>query len=131
MTDNATPFALVVDAEPLVRSVLANYLRLLGLGVLEASSGPEALELLSGSGHSIAVALIDVRLRGMSGPKVLEEFRRLRPDLPCCLMSGELSDERLLLAAGARCVLRKPFRLAELADCLADCELLECGRAST
>jgi CheY-like chemotaxis protein len=117
-TQDEPAVALVVEGDAAVRKLLANILRFCGLAVLEASSGEESMERLRGSTRPVGLAFIDVRAGGQGGVAVLAGLKRICPKLNCCLMNGDASDERPLLAAGACCVLRKPFSLAEVTACL-------------
>jgi len=86
MTSKTKPVVLVVDDEQDIRSALRRILEYEGLGVVEASSGPEALEQI-GRREPDAV-LLDIKMRGMDGLEALAELRRGRPDLPVVMISG-------------------------------------------
>jgi CheY-like chemotaxis protein len=57
----------------------------------------------------------------MPGPKLIDELRRIRPDLPAILMSGyggpDLQSQAA--ASGVYALLSKPLRAVELAQSLA------------
>jgi DNA-binding NarL/FixJ family response regulator len=67
-----------------------------------AATGEAALDLLPEL--AVDLALIDVSLPGMSGIDLVSAVRRLRPDLPCIMLSGHHDRlyVRRALAAGAR-----------------------------
>lgn len=56
---------LLVDDEPLLRSVLCEYLKFAGHAVIECKDGDEALERLRG--ESVDVVVSDVLMPGMDG----------------------------------------------------------------
>src|SRR4051812_48037228 len=76
---------LVVDDEPMVREVVARYLRLDGFGVQEAADGPAALDWLSS--HRPDLVVLDIMLPGTDGLTIL---RRLRDtdELPVILLTA-------------------------------------------
>jgi len=73
--NHAIPGVLIVDDRPANRRVIARALQTLDVVVLEAGSGPEALELAAGE-RPLCVAILDVRMPGMDGYTVAEQLRR-------------------------------------------------------
>ena len=67
---NAT--LLVVDDDALVLATLASGLRDAGYNVIQASSGEEALELADE--HKIDLAILDIRMPGMSGIEIAKQL---------------------------------------------------------
>jgi CheY-like chemotaxis protein len=112
-TASAARAVLVVDDDPDVRAIAAQMFEMLGLVVLQASSGPEALRFLT-EHPEIAVLFSDVRMPGMSGAELAAEARKLRPGLRVVLTSGYTGG-----VDGAKLrdmhVLPKPWRLNEIA----------------
>jgi signal transduction histidine kinase/CheY-like chemotaxis protein len=104
---------LIVDDDPEVRQVAAEYLEHLGFSVFEAESGPKALERLS-DGDRIDLLLVDFAMPEMDGAELLRRARRLRPGLPALMVTGYVKDRARLDALDVE-VLRKPFPLATLA----------------
>jgi CheY-like chemotaxis protein len=123
----AAPGILVVDDDAAVRDLLGAALTRYGFRVWLAGGGAEAVCLFPGLRGQVALALLDVRMPGLDGPAILRELRRLDSGLRCCFLTGDPGDydEEGLLAQGAERVLRKPFRLPELAATLRT--LLGCG----
>ncbi len=107
---------LVVDDEPEITSQSREYLSHLGYHVLTASTGEEALELM-GMNH-VDLVLLDLNMPGMGGFRCLEEIRKVRPSLKVLIASGhsefDVNIEELMKEASG--FLRKPYRLADLAD---------------
>jgi PAS domain S-box-containing protein len=86
--------ALVVDDTEAKRYIIAHSLKLAGMEVLEASSGQEALALMTSQPD---VVLLDVRLPDMSG---FEVCRRIKADpatttIPVLYLSALLKDTEL------------------------------------
>lgn len=82
---------LVVDDDPLVRSVSARLLNSVGYTVFTATDGVEALEWLRQPGNEADLILLDVSMPRLSGHDTMHEIRQLRPKMPVVLCSGSLS----------------------------------------
>ena len=85
---------LVVEDDPQVRSTAISMFKRMGCKVLDAYNGPRALDILEDH-PEIDVLFADVRMPGMSGPELVEEARRLRPDLNVVLTSGYVGKEKV------------------------------------
>jgi len=69
---------VVVDDEPWARLITARVLRESGYTVLEAGSGPEALELVQSLGR-VALVLADIAMPGMDGVVLADTLRDRDP----------------------------------------------------
>jgi putative two-component system response regulator len=114
--NNRTTLArvLIVDDEPTLRRLMRRALSGMGLDVVEASNGKEALELLHG--HDFSAVVSDVRMPVMGGIELVEQLQRLAPDVPVVLVSGsdEVSSRAGAKVLGAFDFLAKPFDLFDL-----------------
>ena len=106
---------LLVDDEPLVRAATAEMLRDLGHHVVEASSGPDALETLVELDPDIVVT--DYKMPRMDGGELASEVRRLRPGLPVLLITGYTGSAEV---APDLPRLDKPFRRTDLIDAIGE-----------
>jgi two-component system cell cycle sensor histidine kinase/response regulator CckA len=79
---------LVVDDEPFVLNSVSAVLELAGYCVQKAASGEEALCFAAQYSGPIDLLLTDVRLPGLSGPRVAAEFAALHPESRCLFMAG-------------------------------------------
>ena len=105
---------LVVDDESSLRRVLRVTLAALGFEAAEASTGEQALAMLS-AGH-YDVVLLDVEMPGIDGIEICREIKKLSPR-PVVLMltvrdGGE--DRAKAFEAGADDYVTKPFHLSDL-----------------
>ncbi len=107
---------LLVEDEPMVRSVAERALTRHGYKVVTADNGEEALEILE-RGDPIDLLISDVVMPGMDGPTVVREARKSRPDLKILFMSG-YAEEQLRKSIDIENVnfLPKPFSVTELAE---------------
>ncbi|MGH9919837.1 MAG: response regulator [Nitrososphaerales archaeon] len=105
---------LVVDDDPDIRSTLTRLLRAEGYETERASSGPEAMDLMSRQRPDLVI--LDVMLGGESGFDILAAIRRTS-DVPVILLTGrdEEADKVLGLRLGADDYVAKPFSSPELA----------------
>jgi CheY-like chemotaxis protein len=99
---------LVVDDDPDVRVIVAAHLSTAGFTIITASSGDEAMKVLSG-GEGFGLIIVDLGMVGMNGIELLSEVKIFHPALPGLIISGStstlLSDVEHLI---------KPFRREEL-----------------
>ena len=110
---------LVVDDEPLVRGVLVEILDVLGHEAIAVESGEEAVEFLSAREGPLTAAFVDVKMRGMSGLACVVELRRIRPGLPCIVISGLSAEEISGAVPSGVAWLAKPFTVADVRQALA------------
>jgi two-component system cell cycle sensor histidine kinase/response regulator CckA len=90
----ATPRALVVDDEEMVRELAVSVLERAGFDVESAANGIGALELVRNAGQSFDVLVTDVSMPGMGGRQLAVKVAELDPQIRVVFMSG-YSDEIL------------------------------------
>jgi two-component system, OmpR family, response regulator len=101
---------LIVDDEPHVRQLLADFLTTVGDEVAAAATGEEALEVVPI--FQPDVILTDMVMPGLSGADVLNALRRAGVTVPVILISGQ----PITMPEGFFALLRKPFDLRKLAE---------------
>jgi two-component system cell cycle sensor histidine kinase/response regulator CckA len=107
---------LLVEDEPMVRSVAERALTRHGYTVLTADNGEDALEIL-GRGEAVDLLISDVVMPGMDGPTMVEEARKSRPELKILFISGYAEEQlRNSINVGNVSFLPKPFSVQELAE---------------
>ena len=79
---------LLAEDELPVRKLVSEVLHRHGCVVLEAHSGPDAIQVSEKHKGSIDLLVADYEMPGMSGLELAERLRASRPDLPVILMSG-------------------------------------------
>lgn len=102
---------LVVDDEPMVRTVTTRLLQLKGYEVDEAEGGRQALAALS-NGHTPDLVLTDLSMPGMSGRELAAEIHELNLHIPVILLTGDTDPE--VNAEHVSAVVKKPFKLHAL-----------------
>jgi CheY-like chemotaxis protein len=104
---NGKAVILVVDDEPLVRSVVQITLTHAGYHVFTASDGVEALDLSRQYTGAIDLVVSDVKMPNMMGTELAATIVKERPGIHVLLMTGKSSAGiPLPLRPG---LLRKPF----------------------
>jgi two-component system cell cycle sensor histidine kinase/response regulator CckA len=107
---------LLVEDEPMVRTVAERALTRHGYKVITAANGEEALEVIA-RGDDIALMISDVVMPGMDGPTTVQEARKSRPELPILFMSGYAEEQlRKSIDLDKVAFLPKPFSVQELAE---------------
>ena len=111
---------LVVDDDSTNRDVLGRLLEEIGLVVLYASTGAEAIAV-SQLEHPQAV-LMDLRMPDMDGNEATEKLRSdpSCQDIPVVIVSASAleTERQRSLEAGAQCFVRKPFRESDIFEAL-------------
>ena len=106
---------LVVEDDGHLRFLVSTVLRNAGFDPVSAVRAEDALSLLDGVPCDLAV--MDVRLPGLSGMDVLDEMSRRWPELPVIIMTASATvTEAAALERGATTFLRKPFSAEQLLD---------------
>jgi two-component system, cell cycle sensor histidine kinase and response regulator CckA len=107
---------LLVEDEPMVRSVAERALTRHGYTVITADNGEDALGVLA-KGEQIDLLISDVVMPGMDGPTMVREARQSRPELKILFMSG-YAEEQLRKSIDIENVafLPKPFSVTDLAE---------------
>lgn len=105
---------LVADDDREVRLGVAELLGDLGLEILHAATGMEAVELARGT--HLHVALLDMHMPGYTGIQAIPLLHGFDAHLPCIVYSGRwsLDLEQEVLAIGAFACLKKPVEPATL-----------------
>ncbi len=129
---NASPAAiasgketvLIVEDEPILRSMARDILEECGYRILEASSGRDALDLWKRRADDIDLVLTDMVMPdGVSGVDLAGQLLAGRPGLKIVFTSGYTANEvnqEMLTRTGAS-FLSKPYTHTELAKTVRDC----------
>lgn len=109
---------IVADDQPMVRTVASKVLSKLGVEVLLANDGAEALELYHQHREEIWGVLLDMTMPKVSGEQVFKELRLFDPNLRIVLSSGYSEAEIRAQLAGRQptAFLGKPWTPTELLE---------------
>ncbi|MDB6059684.1 MAG: hypothetical protein JWO95_3528 [Verrucomicrobiales bacterium] len=111
---------LLVDDEPIVREVARAVLRRLNFEPLTATDGADALIKAAENRANLRANITDIHMPHMDGLNFIRALRRMLPDIPVLVTSGQLeeavAEEFKTLGVSAR--LDKPFTEIRLAEAL-------------
>lgn len=105
---------MVVDDEETVREVAETMLQVLGMEVVLARDGLEALELHREDPAKIDLVLMDLTMPRMGGTEAAQALREITPDLPIILSTGYLDAAGPLAERDDFPLLKKPYRREQL-----------------
>ena len=105
---------MIVDDDPAVRIVVAEFLEDFGYDVVQAGGGAEALDLLART-PDLRMLITDIRMPDMSGLELADLATQRRRDLKVILISGYFVAQQV-----ERRFLRKPFRMSDLEAAVRD-----------
>lgn len=110
------PGILIVDDEPIVRSILERVLSA-EFTVTGASSPSEALAYLD-DGKRYCAAICDLEMPEMSGVELLRQIRERDPGIPVIILTGNgsLESAMAVMAHGGFRYLTKPFEEQDVLD---------------
>ena len=107
---------LVVEDEAGIRALVRKILRRQGYAVLEASNGPDAIQICAQHKGTIDLLVTDVMMPQMTGRELAERLAAVRTDLKVLFVSGYTDDA--MLQSGSfppgTAFLQKPFTLGSL-----------------
>lgn len=114
---------LVADADPVSRALLARQLALLGVSVVLADGGDEALRLWRTQRDRFSLVLVDVQLKGLDGPALCRAIRggeAVGARIPVIALVDDMrhGDPERCLASGMDDCLAKPMSLDQFSQLL-------------
>lgn len=112
------PSILVVDDEPDICANVRDILTEFGYEVETATSGLSALELMQR--RNFDVALLDLKMPGMSGVELFKEIKRRSSETVAIIISAFASTSAAneALGAGAWRILSKPVDVSQVMQCI-------------
>ncbi len=107
---------LVVDDEEVVLQVVQERLKRAGYQVVTRSLGDAAYRLIQNNPEDFDLVITDYNMLGMNGLILTSEIKKLRPDLPVFLYTGNITilDPELCRRMGVNEVINKPIDFAHL-----------------
>jgi len=90
------PPILLVEDEPVTRSLYGDLLAEHGFQVFAAATGAEALDQVRH--HPVEAVVLDIVMPGMSGLEVLERLHAEDPDLPVIILTADTRSQSILAA---------------------------------
>jgi|GEM_PF-5674901 len=121
---------LIVDDEGNFCGMLYDLLHPLGYRIIICGGGEDAIEYYAKLHEDIDVVLLDMKMPEINGYTTFVNMKQINPDIKAIVMTGYARDcdIREILAAGALCVLEKPFDPLILMQRIKDVCPATCGR---
>jgi two-component system, cell cycle sensor histidine kinase and response regulator CckA len=109
---------LIVEDEPVMMKFTKAALRELGYTSLSAWDGEEGSRMFQEHHEEISAVMLDLKMPKMGGRECFKELQKTDPDVIVliCTGYGENEEVQELISQGARGLLKKPFRVADLAE---------------
>jgi PAS domain S-box-containing protein len=103
---------LVVDDEASVRIASVSLLQSHGYQIYTAEDGTDALALYFQRQGNVDLILTDWKMEQMDGYQLARAIRKLRPNVPIIISSGQLTseDRKIFEKAGLHVFLEKPYK---------------------
>ena len=100
-----------MDDEEYIRELVGAILAMEGYHVLEAESGPKALEVSGGHDGPIHLIITDVMMNPMTGGELVKRISPLRPEMKVLYISGYADDTlaQFGISRAQAAFLPKPF----------------------
>ncbi len=108
---------LVIEDDPILRELLAEWLLAAGYGVGVAAEGGAGLA--DARAHRPALVVTDIHMPGTGGAAVISEVGRIYPGIPIIAISAHFRSNRWFtpeeaIALGAARALAKPFNRRDM-----------------
>jgi len=108
---------LVVDDEPPIVKMESRILSSLGYTVLSCTSSTEALQCFTSTPDGFDLVITDMTMPGMTGDKLTEKLKKIRPDILVILCTGfsKKLDSQSTRDIGVDALINKPIVTTDLA----------------
>ncbi|MHB8160565.1 MAG: PAS domain S-box protein [Thermoleophilia bacterium] len=115
---------LIIDDEPMIRTLLGDMLQKMGHKSEAADAGEQGLAAFdaeTAAGEPFDLVLTDLGMPGMSGWEVVAAIKQRSPETPVVLITGwgDQLDSEKMRESGVDAVVAKPFRVEDIRRLLA------------
>ncbi len=109
---------LIVDDQEDVLQIETEMLETLGYDITGMTKAQEALDHFAGDSNQYDLVITDMTMPDMTGDRLAEQLRRVRPDIPIVLATGfsELISREKAESMGLDGFLTKPVQLSEMSE---------------
>jgi DNA-binding NtrC family response regulator len=115
-TSSDRSIVLVVEDEPLIRSILIDAFEEAGFPVLDASDGDHGVRLLENNAHRVCALFSDINLPGsMNGVLLAQHSRKHWPWIEVVLASGRAKPDSATMPENAE-FFQKPYTVSSVVE---------------
>src|SRR5260370_17345916 len=108
---------LLVDDEPMIRTLGQNILRSFGYQVILAADGAKAVEIFRRDWQQIDLVILDLTMPGLAGPDAYEQLVQINPAVRVLFASGYSAEEIAQMPNNrVQGFVRKPYLPEQLAQ---------------
>ncbi|MBP9042615.1 MAG: response regulator [Spirochaetes bacterium] len=112
-------YIVVIDDSPTIRVSVEMALKQMGLPIVQAENGQDALDKISkikGDGDDVAICISDINMPLMNGLEFIAEFRKVDKFAPVVVLTTEAEKDMIQKGkeAGASGWIIKPFQAEDL-----------------
>ncbi len=109
---------LVIDDEEMIRSLAERILQRDSHTVLTAETSANAISLFKEHSNSTDIILVDMLLDDMNGFDILSEIRKIAPNIPGVISSGNIYNDNDLPEDLKQNIyfLQKPYKASQLSE---------------
>ena len=114
-------YIVVIDDSPTIRVSVELALKQLGLPIMQAENGQDALDKIKSikeAGDDVAICISDINMPVMSGLEFIAEFRKIDKFAPVVVLTTEAEKDMIQKGkeAGASGWIIKPFQAEDLVN---------------
>lgn len=114
-------YIVVIDDSPTIRVSVEMALKQMGLPIVQAENGQDALDKISkikGDGDDVAICISDINMPVMNGLEFIAEFRKVDKFAPVVVLTTEAEKDMIQKGkeAGASGWIIKPFQAEDLVN---------------
>jgi len=122
MTDSKKTKLLIVDDDESLLDLIEAILESAGFESIATCNAPDALKIVQDDGQNLEGVIIDLNLRDFPGERLIEDIKKLAPQMAIFMTSGCLNEEITERLGDRRVegIITKPFRAADLIEKVVD-----------
>lgn len=111
---------LLVDDDEIIQDAVGEMLRWLGFGVVIATNGYDAINLVENAPDRFDLIILDILMPQMNGKECYRKIKQINPNLKVLISTGYSTseDKKELLNEGVVGILEKPFESAQLTQAI-------------
>jgi CheY-like chemotaxis protein len=111
---------LLIDDEPSILKLGAQYLSQLGYKVQTSDDAPQALKMYQAAPNQYDLIILDMTMPKLSGEALAKEIFKINPDVPVIMCSGypDNAVRDKIHALGVKTFLQKPYQMQTLAKAI-------------
>ena len=116
--ENKKKIAFVIDDEEALRDIVTEVLAMVDIESITASSGVEAIKMVTEHSNQIDIMIIDMYMPDLTGEETYEKLKEFYPNCPVLYISGlDRSEDYKSFDPNVQ-FLKKPFAVKDLQDAI-------------